>query len=171
MRVDTRVARAGLAQVFALLGPFVYLGVALKRNGSAVALTSEVVLSLVGLYAIIIDWSATTFLARMHRRLLSSGAYFSVVAARLAGALLIAFLTVLARPLVCSALDARLSLLVFTTILVGVAIDPSWIFVGRKQVWVPQAVSACRFFIGTSLALCGLNPIVGLALAFPGTSL
>jgi hypothetical protein len=169
--IDIRVARAGAAQSLALLGPFLYLGLVLSRHGSATALMSEVVLSLVAFYAIVIDWSSSTFLARTQRSLLASGAYFSLVAAKLGIAVFLVVVTIIARPVVCAELDLRTTACAFGMILVGVALDPSWVFVGRKQVWVPQAVSACRFLMGAALATCGVSPILGLAAAFPATSL
>ena len=164
MIVDRRILLPAIAQILALVTPFVYLQTLVVGHGSEIAVASELILSLTGFFAIVVDWSSTTFLSRSQARLLRSGAYFSILVSKLLAAFVlmafgVAFLTATtSNEPTCAGHIAM--------VMIGIALDPSWIYVGRGLLWVPPALGACRFGGATVLSLWGLDPILALALSF-----
>lgn len=165
MTMDRRILLPATAQILALVAPFLYLRVVVVNHGAASALSSELILSMAGFFAIAVDWSSMTFLSRTQARLLRGGAYFSILAAKLLVALV---LFAAAAVFLYSAPTSNGPSLVgiIAVVLLAIAIDPSWIHVGRGLVWVPPALSAFRFVCATLLSMWGIDPILALALSF-----
>ena len=164
MIVDRRILLPAIAQVLALITPFVYLRTVVVGHGVEIAVASELILSITGFFTIVVDWSSTTFLSRSQARLLSSGAYFSILVSKLAAAFVllacgVAFLT-------ATTPHAHAYTGYIAMVMIGIALDPSWIYVGRGLLWVPPALGACRFGSATVPCLWGVDPILALALSF-----
>jgi hypothetical protein len=152
-------------QVLALLAPFVYLRTVVVGHSAEAAVQSELVLSVATFCAIAIDWSSTTFLSRTQGRLLRSGAFFSILAGKLISALALLGLLALLFTTTRALHEADL-LLIGLLMLMAIALDPSWIHVGRGSVWVPPALGAFRFFAATALTHWLHDPVMALAWAY-----
>lgn len=151
-------------QVSAIIVPFLYLHFAL-RQGQEKALDGEVLLSFLGFAAIAIDYSASTFIARLQARLLRAGGYATILVGRLVVALLTLSLCALISVGVGSTLSV-INIAAFCAGFLAIALDPSWIFIGRGNLWTPAALTTLRFAIATALTSEGFPPILGIGLGF-----
>lgn len=152
-----------------MLAPFFYLRAALG-HGTADTVQGEAILSIVGFAAVAIDFSASTFLARSQARLLRSGALLSILVGRLsiAGILLLFSIAFIAS-IGASWQDS--SLIALFCMLLGLALDPSWIYIGRGHLWIPAAIGAVRYGAAALLTASGMQPVLALAVSFLSSSL
>lgn len=159
-----------LMQVLSLIAPFLFTILVINKSGVQAALDVEVILSMLSFFAIIVDWSSSTFLARIQGRLLASGGYASVILAKLLCSFAL-FLIVFCLDLILyGSIRSGVLLSVF---LIGLALsfDPSWIYFGKLKLWVPKSISAFRYSLASIIYFLGQSPATALAIAFLLTSL
>lgn len=168
MIFDRRIFWPAFMQIFALLAPFFYLRAAIG-HGSAATIQGETVLSIVGFAAIAIDFSASTFLAKSQARLLRSGALSSILVGRLSIASILLLVYIVFR--VGTGDSWQNSILVpLVCMLLGLILDPSWIYIGRGHLWIPAAIGIVRYGSAALLTICGIQPTMALAASFFSSS-
>ena len=165
MNIERSMLLPAAIQALSLGAPFIFLRTVVAEFGAESAVATELALSITAFFAIVIDWSSTTFLSRVQARMLLAGAYFSVLAAKFAGCVLLLGLTVLFASWVDSRQCTNL-VWVMALMLAATALDPSWIHVGRGAVWVPAALGAVRFLTATGLAIALRDPMLALGVAY-----
>jgi hypothetical protein len=151
-----------------MLAPFIFLKEILG-GGKSEAIYAELILTWATIGGIFIDWSSTNLLGRNQKRLLKCGAYQNIVLGKVCSALLISCVVWL----FLTYFFPKYSILRFSflTICLGDAFDPSWVYFGRKQIWVPQAMGIFRYFVAYILVLFGFHSSVGLSSGFFATNI
>jgi len=151
-------------QALSIIAPFIYLKLAYEQ-GVHQALTSEFIQSIVGFGIVAIDFSASTFLAKKQKRLISKGALSTIVAGRFFFATFIFFVGIACLHLSNSNLTS-LTAISFFMILLAVVIEPSWIFIGKGALWVPPCLAFFRFSLASILILFQFEAVLSLGFGY-----
>jgi hypothetical protein len=55
--------------------------------------------------------------------------------------------------------------------LLGLVFDPSWIYIGKRKLWIPAAIVSIRFGLAALLTSVGAQPVMALAISYLSSSL
>ena len=155
-----------LLQIFSGLAPLIFLKILFSDYSDSTIIRVEQLFAITIFCSVLIAWSSNLFLARIYSRLLNSGAYTTIILTKA----ILALLCLLILEFFSSVLNVLPNdssfFLASCVILLTHVLDISWVYIGKKKLFIPQLQLIVQYGLAIILISNDFEPLTAIPISW-----
>lgn len=153
-------------QIATGLAPLLFLKILFSNFPDQTVIRVEQLFAITIFCSVVINWSSNLFLARIYSRLLSSGSYLTILFNRFLLSIICSIFIILLSEFLNLIPSEETFLYACFIIFIAQILDPSWIYIGKKKLYIPQLQIIVQYSLATTLLLLSYDPIKSIAFSW-----
>ena len=155
-----------LLQIFSGLAPLIFLKILFSDYSDSIIIRVEQLFAITIFCSVLIAWSSNLFLARIYSRLLNSGAFITIILTKAILALFCLLILEFFSSVIKVLPNDTSFYLACCVILLTHVLDVSWIYIGKKKLFIPQLQLILQYGLAIILISNNFEPLTAIPISW-----